>query len=338
MGFDQVTWAPVIGGSGDNLYNVPGATKLDNTLDTTGGPCGVDVGDASGFSTPPTIAQINASSGINQVIGLYNRRAGQYNTLFGTSLTIMSYLSASVRPKAADFTNLFNNVGTLRTQEGWTAALAWPNTTPTAGRPIRGYHLAYLRKSLAISGTISIGHLSPTNFIQYTYTRVDNPYPTAFSESFATSPSAASSFGKLTNTAPKSNRRRQIFRLAIPDWVTTPATQQVQVNFSGSNSALESFTPTLYSFNTDTGVPSLGTGFNGTFYTPDNLEGTFPFNTGILNSLNVGLTPILNNVGAYYAILLVDDKEYAGTGLDPATGGLNSFLLTGNLVQLVMTF
>jgi hypothetical protein len=77
-----VNWNPRVSDTGDDFYNLPGAVKLDTTQDT-GNPSRIDAGDYSGFDVCPTIAQLNASSGVNQVIGAYNRRAYNFASSFG---------------------------------------------------------------------------------------------------------------------------------------------------------------------------------------------------------------------------------------------------------------
>ncbi len=311
MGFDLVTWAPVIGGSGDNVYNVPGATKLDNTLDTTGGPCGVDAGDSSGFLTIPTIAQLNASSGINQVIGLYNRRAGQYNSAFGTSLTIMAYLAAGVKPKATDFTNLFTNISTLRTQEGWTAsAIAWPNTTPTAGRAIRGDHVAYLRKALAIAGTIKLS--DPNGGLFYNNLRDDNPYGTPVSEL------NAGSGGFFVNQTPSPSlptveRRRGVFVYQVPAWLTANiSTANMSININTASAQSPAWTLDVYSSpNLDYPV-TYGAG--GTFYTaPVNLEANVSVGSTGVKTFAITPADIYARANSYLTMTLVGSREFAST-------------------------
>jgi hypothetical protein len=76
MGFDPVIWNPRIGDTGDDVYDVPGATRMSGSVDP-GEPTSLQAGDASGFSFEPTLDQINRSSHFNQWVGAYNRRAAQ---------------------------------------------------------------------------------------------------------------------------------------------------------------------------------------------------------------------------------------------------------------------
>lgn len=219
MSFDLVTWAPRVGSSGDNLYNVPGATKLDGTLDT-GAPCSVQAADVSGFSATPTIAQLNASSGFNQVAGAYNRRALTYNSRFGTALVSASYVAVGNQPAAADFTGLLSKINTMRAAEGWAGgSLAWPISTPTAGGIIRGHHLAFLRKALAISGTFNMTPWASNSAVDQ---RTDSPtYGTKTAESIISSTN--SQVGQIFNSGLGTyTRDRSIINFQCPEWLAFP--------------------------------------------------------------------------------------------------------------------
>jgi len=69
MSYELVVWEPSVGGSGDDLYNIPGAVKLDGTNDP-GDPILIRAGGS--FSDPPTWTEIDASASINQVRALLN--------------------------------------------------------------------------------------------------------------------------------------------------------------------------------------------------------------------------------------------------------------------------
>jgi hypothetical protein len=98
MGFDLVTWSPRIGATGDDAYDIPGATRMDGTVDTSVEHTRVEAGSSS-FSDTPTIAEINASSHWNQLIAALNRRIIRYLETFGvgvgedrrTSITIHAF-------------------------------------------------------------------------------------------------------------------------------------------------------------------------------------------------------------------------------------------------------
>lgn len=305
MGYDLVTWAPCIGGGGDNNYNPPGGTKLDNTLDT-GNQTGVDAGDASGFSTTPTILQLNASSGINQIIGAYNRRARTYNTAFGTSLAILSYLSQGVVPLAADFINILANINLLRTQEGWTNNLVWPNTTPTSGRVPRGDHLAFLRKALAISGTMMFTNFAASG--EKNYHRGDFPsYGTE--NGFSISAIGSPGFVGKNYDGTSMNRYREMLILNVPEWVSAITTATVILRWLTIIDQGDGlFTPTIYSFSSDVSSPT-----EANFNAPSTSEGTVSLVVGD-QSLVVSNARVVARAGQHYCIEVVSNVELAGGG------------------------
>lgn len=145
MATNEVTWSPAV-----NTFDIPGARCINGTHDTSAQSV-IHIGDSSGFSptNTPTIAQLNASSGINQLIGYYNRRA----TTIGGGLSIMSYLTtADIAPTAAFWTTFLTNIIALRSAEGTLpgGSLTWPNSAPTVQQPTFGDHIAYLRQQLQV--------------------------------------------------------------------------------------------------------------------------------------------------------------------------------------------
>jgi hypothetical protein len=312
MGFDLVTWVPAIGGGGDNNYNVPGATKLDGTIDT-GNQCTIQAGDSSGFSATPTIPQLNASSGFNQIAGAYNRRALTFNSAFGTSLASVAYVVAGAFPLASDFINLLSKINILRNNnsaagfqnEGWVGTLAWPISTPTAGQPIKGHHLAFLRKALAISGTIKI------NLAGKQYTRTDNPYGTHTSEAITTaSPTAGQVLvGSVTS------RYRSLLSAKIPEWLTSGlASQQITDTFNGLTGTDVMGTFDVYACNSDRAAPSLTPAYNGDFYnSADHFEASFSTSSAALQTMNVTASYIYAAAGRHMSYLYVGSREYGNT-------------------------
>ena len=152
MAYDLVTWSPRISASGDDKYNVLGGTKLDASIDT-GLPTRIDAGDSSSYSSTPTISEINAGSGLNQVIAAINRRAAVHNSLFGTTIPVLSYIAPDVRISAAKFLEIQTGINNVRRTEGFTSNGSF--TTPVAGNRILGTSIAEMRKALAISGTFA---------------------------------------------------------------------------------------------------------------------------------------------------------------------------------------
>ena len=334
MGFDLVTWAPRVGSTGDDVYNVPGGTKLDGSVDT-GGPCTVQAGDSSGFSATPTVAQLNASSGINQVIGLYNRRALMFNAAFGTSLATIAYIVSGTMPKATDFTNILTKINTLRggsagTNEGWTGGnLAWPISTPTAGQPIMGHHLAFLRKALAISGTMVCNNGGAK---MWQYTRNDSPYGTGTSESQTSN--AGFNVGQITG--PPITRSRTICNFRVPDFVSAGLTSAtLGIQFTSPSAGSPAWNYNVYSANSDVSAPSLTPAYGGTYYTANSaLEGSFNATLGTAQNLSITAAHVQSRANGYMGFLCVSSREFAGT-VATATEDAAS---AGSFPTLTLTF
>ena len=212
MSYDQLIgsggfWNPSINGdissaqnAGDGNYNMPSGTTM-GTLGTAGSQLLplttlISAGSISGWpSTPsgsdtttvPSIAQISASSGINQILGLLNRRIVYCNSLNnglagyspGTPIPyITSTGLGSGTGMATKFQAIYAAIATLLAAEGFTSnpyailpnntGTAWPPTTNVAGgvytdpsRLVYAYHVANMRKALCLTGLqkISIRYL-----------------------------------------------------------------------------------------------------------------------------------------------------------------------------------
>lgn len=361
MGYDLVTWAPAIGGSGDDLYNIPGAKKLDATTDT-GAQTPILAGDSSGFSATPTIAQLNASSHFNQVVGLYNRRKGIYNTAFGTSLATASYVSAGAKVLASDYTGLLSKINTLRSQEGFTGgALAWPNTTPTAGARVSGDHLAYLRKALAISGSIkfiidtSVGFLSFAN-VQWAngigggggnlaqYSRLDNPYNTHSAEvDDATYTGSFNNIyaGKICPSSSAMDRFRILIPCAIPEvGSATVSSATLTLNVGAITTTLESFSLGVYGQTAGSGYqPSLTPGYAGTAYDLNKqAQSGFAISTTGVKSVTMG-SPWSTSfyAGGYMVLILGQAHELANDGSGISSGNHSYIQLTNSTTDHYLT-
>lgn len=98
-GTDIITYAPRVGSSGDDRYTLPSESRIN-------------YGDNSGFSSPPTISQINASSGINQIIGEINLRTYVYNSGVGSAETL-SYVAANAKITSAKIKAIADEIVSL---------------------------------------------------------------------------------------------------------------------------------------------------------------------------------------------------------------------------------
>jgi len=173
MATDQVTWAPRID-AGGGRYDIPGSTKLDGTMDTVNPQTRILRGSSS-FSTTPTIAQINVSSHVNQILGLINRRIRTWNTGHGTSYPVLPYVAVGGRILASTFESARTSVDLLRSLEG-ASPYAWSSDWPSDDNPrLQGRHLSELRQALAV---ILVSVQNPTDSMTLTelYTRTKYPF------------------------------------------------------------------------------------------------------------------------------------------------------------------
>jgi hypothetical protein len=86
LGTDIITWNPRRGSSGNDRYTFPDDTAIK-------------VGSSS-YSSPPTIDEVNAGSGINQIIAEYNRRIPRSDDIVDPSLPNLitrSYISPGTK-------------------------------------------------------------------------------------------------------------------------------------------------------------------------------------------------------------------------------------------------
>ncbi len=309
MGYDLVTWSPRVGAAGDDVYNVPGAIKLDGTMDT-GNASRIERG-SNAFSTTPTIAEINASSGLNQVIGLINRRIRRYNTLFGLSI--------------------FNRINTVRLTEGF-ASYVFPTAEVATGKAIRGTHLAHMRKALRISGVLTSGNIVVATGSRYSnYVRFDNPYLTTESESYPGSGeadgSAAGSCGKshFGLSVTRTSRQRYLFQYAIPDWATAADSANFHLDVNTEIETLEAVTTEVYRSNTDDFPAVLTPAYGGSAYNTNNLVGSAAAPSS--NDFAVAAADVVARAGGRLCFIVGTANEIASAGLG-VTDGIKSALST----------
>ena len=155
-GTDLITWSPRVGATGDDRYNVEENTKIE-------------VG-ATSFSSPPTLAEVNAASGINQVIAECKRR---YYQLFRSLLATPSYISSESKYSTVLLSTLKTNINTVRTYEYQTSY----SFTAFDIKPLR-QNLLELRKSLATDHFfINSGILLYSNFNHNSIKKSGLTYP-----------------------------------------------------------------------------------------------------------------------------------------------------------------
>jgi hypothetical protein len=143
-GTDIITWSPRVGASGDDRYD-PGEAR-------------VAAGTASGtFSDPPTLAQVNAATGMNQVVAEILRRCwGSSPASTWLVPGLMSGITPSWFPTSGRIKQsgnpwdlLKSDIDDIRTCEEL-SAYSWSGyPTITAGERIARETVLHLRKALA---------------------------------------------------------------------------------------------------------------------------------------------------------------------------------------------
>jgi hypothetical protein len=300
-------FAPAVGVSGDDKYNIPGGVKLDGSQDA-GNPSSIISGDASGFSTIPLISELTASSGLNQIIGLINRRILTWNAAFGTSIVPLAYLTPPVRLRAADVTAIFNKINELRTLENF-ASYTFPTSQVQSGLPIRGTHIAHMRKALAIpSGLYSLKIAGNPGYV-----RIDSPYGVLQSEALG-----MNQYMVVGQMSTDLSRRRRLSNFCVPSWLndvslfSSPSFQKTWFSRVGT------VTLNLYCSNTDDQPPNLAPPGGGTPYHTDNLEGTIVAGA---SSLAVSAARIAAAAGHCISYLVAAAQDVAGTNVNGYVNG-----------------
>ena len=258
-GYDLVTWSPRIGSSGDDKYNVYG-TQLDgssNNSDIT-----VIEAGGSSYSSPPTIAEINSSSGWNQVIGLVNRRASIYDTTFGTSIGTLSYVAAGDAITASVISAVRAKINSIRSAEGFSAYSF--SFTPSAGDIILGRHLAECRKALGIYGILTL------TGAHREYNRIDDPFGTPLSE--ANLNTGACQIGLFGEGTTQIRRRRVYIGYKIPEWVSALDSAKIKTaGFFTEDHSLQLNNCQVHSTSNHNFPPTLSS-YSGDFYDNANFE------------------------------------------------------------------
>jgi len=333
MAHDLVsTWNPRVGAAGDDLYNVPGAYKLDGTLDT-GDFSDILFGDASSYSTIPTIAEIAAGIGINQVIALVNRRIKNYNAQFSTSTTAQAYLTGT-KAKAADIASVNNKINAMRQLEGL-PSYTFPTSEEIAARRIRGTHLAHWRKALAISGILTPTiEATSSGFYsgQDIYVRTDNPYATPSSESFVNEGFGNLNCGQVNTVTTTWNRKRMRFAAQIPDWLSDASWIVSASAFLRADSIVGSLDVRCYTCAASQIPWSLSPAYAGSMYHTDNDEGAWSL-AGLpaIPSLAVAAAHVSPFAGSYCCWIAATADDVAGNAvqgylLSSNAGGFNSWM------------
>jgi len=164
---DLITWSPRKDTTGDDRYYL-GADPVYNagTEEWTSLPLELPAG-ASDYSSTPTIAEISARTGMNQLIAEIKRQ----ETVLSGGGTVPSYKNASDKILATDYNNLKTCIINLRSILNysvftWTLSTAVANSTE-----IKNIHFMELRKAVPpVYGRFQIGsHASYGSRYIYTW-------------------------------------------------------------------------------------------------------------------------------------------------------------------------
>lgn len=109
VGTDIITWDPRVGSTGDDRYDPGEDIRIE--------------AGASDYSSRPTHTEINARSGINQILAEANRRIwpGNSQNRINANVSLFNYVSAGDRIDAADLTDLNTRINNVRDWENQSA-------------------------------------------------------------------------------------------------------------------------------------------------------------------------------------------------------------------------
>jgi hypothetical protein len=155
MTIDEFSWEPRAGSTGDDRFNVPGAKGLSGTV-VSGEQIRIDAVPAS-YSTPPTLGQVSAGSGVNQVLAEYNRQRQELVSAgFSASVSGLpeSYVSGKVQSTRfrVNYPSVINQVRTVYGFGSYTFNYTPANSSTAL---IDGAIIAEMRKALTPEGPFS---------------------------------------------------------------------------------------------------------------------------------------------------------------------------------------
>jgi hypothetical protein len=194
MTIELTTWNPRRGSVGDAKYEVSGGTLIDGTVDA-GPQEPIDSGRAD-YSPIPTLPEIAAGSGLNQVNALWRRiyaRLAQA-AIPGQSMPgLLPFLNQGDEYRASDLLSLQAQIASMRLAYGLPTYTAFPGSAEyVQGMPIKGAHLAHLRKALALDGPAVVSvpvyyfwnYANGSDSVLTTILRSDYPYNTPYAVDF----------------------------------------------------------------------------------------------------------------------------------------------------------
>ncbi len=192
------------------------------------------------FSATPTMAEINASSWLNQIIALVNRRSVQ--TIIAP--TLFSYLDSTVL-SAQLIADLRTRINAIRAAVGQ-SAYTFTGAASAGGR-ISAATLNELRTALAFSGQIT-----PTFISKFVSVRLDNPFGTQVSAGNSSYPGGHAKLGIFPAAGGNTSRARTGSSWQLPagvDFTNLPTS--VVGSWGVFSNGLSAVNFTAYASNTD---------------------------------------------------------------------------------------
>ncbi len=269
-------------------------------------------------TTIPSIAAINGTFGINQIIALYNRRRFQ---LDNNGFNSFAYLTGIHIP-AATINSFRALINTLRVNYGYSAFNFGADLV--AGWAIKAVHIEDLRTALTFS-SYRVGTLNSV----YASDRIDDPYKTLVSQSSTGGPTwtngafsgpKVGKFSQWTSGTPNKIERARAgasFSMSGLTAANTGAQGTFTVSTQSWTNVIESFNVTVYN------SASYHPGGSGSWYTDASgavISIGYGF-TGIVSGLigNAGMQAFRTAGGASF--LIVDATEFSSGGAGSSASG-----------------
>lgn len=295
-GTDLITWNPRVGATGDDRYNIDLNTAIG--------------AGSSSYSSPPTISEINAGSGINQIIAEVNRRCGESDDALvqNGSISTVAYIAAG---GAISLLALTAKIDLIRENED---QAYFSTATGQTGQAIRGAWVAAMREALSLDYISVYLDKSDHNFETYSspvrrqmdcyLKREDSFYPPTTTSVF---PDINFRCGQRGSAGPTYGKYRPYFFFRIPA-IPSLGDALLSIHSDGDFSS-QDFNMNLYRANSH--LAPLGTGDWGNL---DNLEDSIASSSWPSDSrltLDVDHTAINGSSGLTY--ILASDREVADT-------------------------
>jgi hypothetical protein len=276
------------------------------------------------------MTQINAMSGINQIVAYTNRKASQ---LPGASVSALSYVSSNTVLTASYLNSVASAINTLVNYIDSGIQLSRLASTPfTADKRLKASDLTAMQSALYpwvlnFSTFVGTGH----NKHASEFTNPDSDYPGIFN-SWAYGISSPYVLGKVEgSTLGVGSLHRERAGVYFPlDGIGTSATAVFGFTALATNTS-ESFSPALYLSSTDDSAFSTGWESN-----LDTLAGTCSAGNGA-QTIAISNSVLASRQNATMSLILGTDVEMSGGGTT-ATGSYDVTNNSGGSFTLTITY